>query len=94
MDFLEKLGTTITEKGKEVGEKAKDFTEITKLKSQIRTSEEVIKKLYLEIGQQYCEEHANDANDPYKDKLDTIANAKRAIADLEMSIKEIKEPQI
>lgn len=50
MDFFEKLGDTITTKGKEVTGKAKDLAEIANLKGQIGTCEDVIKKNYIEIG--------------------------------------------
>ena len=48
MDFFEKLGDTITTKGKEVTGKAKDLAEIANLKGQIGTCEDVIKKNYIE----------------------------------------------
>ena len=50
MDFIEKLGDTISSKGKEVAEKAKETAEILALKGQISTCEEVIRKNYVEIG--------------------------------------------
>ena len=39
MDFFEKLGDTISAKGKEVADKAKDQAEILSLKGQISTCE-------------------------------------------------------
>ena len=47
MDFLDKLSETITSKGREVSDKAKDLAEIASLKSQINTCEEVIRKNYI-----------------------------------------------
>ena len=55
MDFFEKVGDTITSKGKEVTGKAKDLAEIANLKSQISTCEDVIRKNYIEIGRLYYE---------------------------------------
>jgi len=49
MDFFERVGETITAKGKDVADKAKDLAEIASLRSQISTCEEVMKKNYLEI---------------------------------------------
>lgn len=57
MDFLDKLGETITAKGREVSDKAKDLAEITNLKGQIKTCEDVIRKNYIEIGRIYYEQH-------------------------------------
>ena len=56
MDFFEKVGETVTEKGKEVADKARETAEIIRLKSQIATCEEVMKKNYLEIGKAYYRE--------------------------------------
>ena len=50
MDIIEKIGDTITEKGKVAADKAKELAAIANLKSQISTCEEVMKKTYLEIG--------------------------------------------
>ena len=57
MDFFDKLGTTISTKGKEVTGKAKDLAEVANLKSQISTCESVIKKNYIEIGKKYYDMH-------------------------------------
>ncbi len=90
MDFLDKLGETITTKGKEVTDKAKDLAEIANLKSQISTCQDVIKKNYCEIGKLYYEKHAADADEEYEEQCRAIANAQNAVADLEEKIKEIK----
>ena len=44
MDIIEKIGDTITEKGKVAADKAKELAAIANLKSQISTCEEVMKK--------------------------------------------------
>ena len=44
MDWMEKLGDTISAKGREAADKAKEMAQIASLKSQISTCEEVIKK--------------------------------------------------
>ena len=41
MDIIEKIGDTITEKGKVAADKAKELAAIANLKSQISTCEEV-----------------------------------------------------
>ena len=44
MDIIEKIGDTITEKGKVAADKAKELAAIANLKSQISTCEEVMKE--------------------------------------------------
>lgn len=91
MDFFEKLGDTITTKGKEVTGKAKDLAEIANLKSQISTCKDVMKKNYIEIGRLYFEKHGEEPEEEYEEFCRAVANAKAGIADLEEQIQKIKE---
>lgn len=90
MDFLDKLGETITMKGKEVTDKAKDLAEIASLKSQIGTCEDVIKKNYIELGKLYYEKHSMTPDEECEEACSAITNAQNAIVDLQAKINEIK----
>lgn len=100
------IKTMISGVGRLVADKAKDLQEIAKLKGQIFTCEEVIRKNTLEIGQmvfadyearkeseeegELCENQAPGKTDCEKQCV-IIANANRAIADLKKQIREIRE---
>ena len=90
MDFFEKLGDTISAKGKEVADKAKDQAEILSLKGQISTCEEVIKKNYLEIGKLFYEQYGNDADAPFEKQRTAITNARIGARELQKKIDELK----
>lgn len=90
MDFLEKIGDTISAKGKEAADKAKDLAEIASLKSQISTCEEVIKKNYLEIGRLYYEQYADAPDALFEKQCRAVKNAKNGVESLQQKIKEIK----
>lgn len=90
MDFIEKLGDTITMKGKEVADKAKELAEIANLKGQIATCEEVIKKNYMEIGKIYYEHYAKMPEEPFEKQCRAIRNAQMGIDDLQQKINELK----
>lgn len=90
MEFFEKIGDTISAKGKEAADKAKDLAEIASLKSQISTCEEVMKKNYLEIGRLYYEQYADVPDAPFEKQCKAIKNAKNGVEDLQQKIKEIK----
>ncbi|MBO4750109.1 MAG: hypothetical protein J5546_07305 [Lachnospiraceae bacterium] len=51
MVSIESIGKAIYGKGQEAADKAKDMTQIARLRSQIRTCEDVIRKNAFEIGQ-------------------------------------------
>lgn len=85
-----KLGETISIKGKEVTDKAKDLVEIANLKSQIKTNEDVMKRNYTEIGRLYYELHGTEPEADYEEQCRAIENAQNTVNDLEEKIREIK----
>ena len=90
MEFFEKLGETITTKGKGVTDKAKDMAEVVNLKGQIHSCEEIIKKRYMEIGKIYYEKHGSMPEEEYIDACRDIENAQNTVVDIEARIREIK----
>lgn len=89
-NIANKLGETISVKGKEVTDKAKDLVEIVNLKSQIKTNEDVMKRNYTEIGRLYYELHGTEPEADYEEQCRAIENAQNMITDLEEKIREIK----
>lgn len=90
MDFFEKVGETITSKGMEVADKAKEVAEIANLRSQISTCEEVIKKNYLEIGKLYYEKYKDAEYNDFAEQCTAVDNARNGVKALEEKIREIK----
>ena len=60
MEFFDKLSETIVSAGKDVGQKAKDVSEIAKLKMDIKSKEDFVEKQYAELGKAYYEKHKDD----------------------------------
>ena len=90
MEFFEKLGDTISSKGKEVADKAKDTAEILSLRSQISTCEEVIKKNYLEIGRLFSEQYGKEPEAPFEKQCKAISNARVGVKELQAKIDQLK----
>lgn len=90
MDILEKIGDTITDKGKEAVDKAKDMAEIASLKSQISTCEDVIRKNYTEIGKLYYEQYGDMPEEPFAKACQSIKNAMNGVNELQARIRELK----
>lgn len=90
MDILEKIGDTISSKGKEAADKAREVAEIAGLKSQIATCEEVMKKNYMQIGKLYFEQYGDMPEEPFEKQCRAIRNARHGIEELQQQIEEIK----
>ena len=90
MDFLEKVGGTIYEKGKGAADKAKLVAEMVSIKGQIAACEEVIKKNYAEIGKRYYEEYSFMAEAPFEKQCEAIRNAKNGVHELQARMDELK----
>ena len=68
MEFFDKLSETIVSAGKDVGQKAKDVSEIAKLKMDIRSKEDFVEKQYAELGKAYYEKHKDEENAETEEK--------------------------
>ena len=60
MDFLDKLGESLVTAGKDVSQRAKDVSEIAKLRLDIRAKEDYVAKQYVALGQAYYEKHRDE----------------------------------
>ena len=103
---MDEVKAVIAEKGRLVAQKAKDLQDVAKLKGQIFTCEEVIRKNTMEIGQmvfadyearkeseeegELCANASLGKTDCEKQCIN-IANAKIAIAELKKQIKAIQQ---
>lgn len=90
MAFWEDFGETISIKGKEMADKAKNLTDIASLKGQIVSYENTISKYYREIGHDYYEAHKKDITKEFPEQMNAILHAEKAIKDLERRISELK----
>lgn len=90
MAFWENLGETISAKGKEVADKAKNITDIAGLKGQIATCENTIKKNYKDIGEAYYKAHKEDEQPEFAEQIEAIKMAETAIEELKQKISHLK----
>lgn len=93
MAFWEDFSETISIKGKEMADKAKNFTDIASLRGQIVSYENTILRYYREIGRAYYEAHKNDITKEFPEQMDAIVNAEKMIKDLEKRISELRGTQ-
>lgn len=75
MDFFDKLGETIVTAGKDVGQKAKDVSEIAKLKLDIKSKEDYVQKQYAALGAEYYAKHKDDEDSEEREQFFLISEA-------------------
>lgn len=90
---VEDISETIAGAGKDMSQKAKDFSEIAKLAMDIRTKEDRVQKMYAELGKKYYDMHMNDAESEYEE-ISSIASALEEIEQMKKNLKELKGTKI
>lgn len=60
MEFFDKLGESLVSAGKDVSQKAKDISEVAKLKLDIKSKEDYVEKQYAALGAAYYEKHKDE----------------------------------
>lgn len=89
MALFEKLGDTILNVGKDVSQKVKDVSGITKLKIDIRAKEDFINKQYMELGKA-CYERRQSETEEEEAIFERIDEAVSEIHKMELQILELK----
>lgn len=93
MDFFNKVGSTISNKSKDVTKKAKDLAEIAKLSGKIAEKEESIKGAYIELGKYVYESQKEDAPEEVAEKFAVIDAAVEEIEGLKREVRKLKGRQ-
>lgn len=90
MTFFDKLGETITIKGKDIAKKAKDVADIATLKTQISSQQDIINRLYIVLGKAYYNENKNAPSSEFEENFKTLSKALDKIEQLKNDIQIIK----
>ena len=88
MAFIERMGDTLLNMGKDVSQKAKDMSGIAKLKLNIRSKEDFVREQYMEIGKAYYERHKGE-DVLEQERFIQIEEALEDIAQMEHQILEL-----
>lgn len=90
MTFFDKLGDTISNKSKDIAKKAKNIADITTLKSQVGTQQDIVNRAYIVLGKAYYNENKNNPSIEHEDTFKTIAKTLEKIELLKSDIQIIK----
>lgn len=85
MAFLEELGKTLTDTGKEVATKAKALTETIQLKTQISTEKTKLEEAYAVIGRLYYESN-REPEEEFSKAYEAVKASRERIAALEIEL--------
>lgn len=86
MSFLNKVGTSISDKSKSAVKKAREMTELSSLHSQISAQEDIIDRLCLEIGKKVYEKRESFPDSELEEKYTAVSNAYGEIERLKTDI--------
>lgn len=86
MAFLDDLGKTLTDMGKDAAQKTKDVVDILQMKTQIATEKSKLRDLYAVIGKSYYDVHKEAAAAEHAETCSQIDSALSKIAELEEKI--------
>lgn len=90
MDFFDKLGETLVSAGKDVSQRARDVSDIAKLKLDIKLKEDYVEKQYAALGASYYEKHKDEAECDEAEQFFLIGEALGEIARMKAEVLRIK----
>lgn len=90
MELFDKLGDTIVSVSKDATQKAKDISELARLRMEIRAKQEYLNKLFLEIGKIYYDAHKDDEEKEFKEQMLLVKDAQDVLEELRQQLGQIK----
>lgn len=93
MDFFNRLGDIITETGKQVGKRAKDFAQLSQLQAQLDQETKKLTETYAKIGKRYYETMELTVPQEYEDLFEIIRKKEQTIAKLKAQVAQCKGGQ-
>lgn len=87
MAFFDSMKETLTTAGKDVSQKAKEVSAVTKLKLEIRSKQESLDKAYIALGKRCYELHQEgNSIEPTQEEITEISTLTEEIANLNEEI--------
>lgn len=94
MSFFDSVKETVSNTSREVGNKAKELAEVTKLKNAISAEERKIKEEYEKIGRLYVENFGANADSMFADSISKIETSKRIVEQKQLELNQVKNVKI
>ncbi len=92
MEIFDKVSDTIVSVSKDAAQKAKDLSDLARIRMDIRAKEDYINKQYQEMGKAYYEEHKDDS-EPVYEQIVLVKDAEEVLEELKQQLGQIKGVQ-
>lgn len=89
-DIFKKIGDTLTDAGKTVGEKTKQAGTVAKLNAKIISSERSISESYSILGKYYYDTYKNNPDEEIAETVNAVTAAVETIAELKSELLALK----
>ncbi len=90
MAFFEDLSKTLSDKGKEAAQKAKEAAGVLQMKAQIASEKSKLKELYGAVGVLYYKKHRDDEDTEFGDLFREIGNVLTNVAAMEEKVQKME----
>lgn len=90
MELFDKLGDTIISVSKDATQRAKDISELARLRMEMRAKQDYLNKLYVEIGKIYYDAHKDDEEKEFKEQMLLVKDALEVLDELKQQLGQIK----
>lgn len=90
MAFFDELSRTISDKGKEAAQKAREAAGVLQMKAQIASEKSKLKELYGAVGVLYYKKHREDEDTEFGDLFREIGNVLTNVAAMEEKIQKME----
>lgn len=90
MAFFDEISKTLSDKGKEVAQKAKETAEALQLRAQIVAEKSKLKELYGAVGVLYYKKHRDDEDSEFQDIFKEIGNILTNVSVMEEKVNEME----
>ena len=90
MELFDKLGDTIVSVSKDATQKAKDISDLARIRMEICSKQDYLNKLFLEIGKIYYDAHKDDEEKEFKEQMLLIKDVQEVLEELNQQSGQIK----
>ena len=90
MGFFDDVKATVTSAGREVGDKAKEIAESSKIKNAIAQDERSLNAAYVALSKKYMKQYGENPDAAFEEDINKIRTFEAAIAEKKEELEAVK----